>query len=497
MKNSKGLTTTLALIFGTVFIILITSLSSFIIVRLKQSREKTAWNEALQIAESGVSYYQWYLIHSPENYDNYKNFCCDAPPCEICDYSDAQKEIKGKFKLEVNPTIRCGQISTLSLISTGWLDDYPDKKRKIKVEFIKPTIADYAALIDNDVWAGSDREIKGPYHSNGGVRMDGENKSIVSSSKSDWICGLSLGCCADPCQWDEEKGCYSTTYPWSYRCPYYSCPSPCNWEENGCQCPGVFTTANGEETFFRFPSSYFDFNGITIDLNAIKNLTKNNGREILNSGQVIDHGESGIYISPSEEEGYYIVINHNKIDVYKITSLSAVRAYSSESGSYYWEYSIIENKEFLGSYTLSDSCNLLFVEDDLWIEGEIEGKLTVVSGDLISASKETNIWITGDLLYTTRDGSDGLFLLAQHNNLIHPQAAPLNGSNELNGIFMAQTGHFGINHYKFLDLKFDGFGLDVSDVSLKIAKLEKKDGFFNLVSYGEKSFEKGVIKRGG
>lgn len=47
-----------------------------------------------------------------------------------------------------------------------------------------------------------------------------------------------------------------------------------------------------------------------------------------------------------------------------------------------------------------------------------------------------------------------------------------------------------------LTLKPEAFGLDISDLSLKIIKLKKKRGVFGLASYGEEKINPGIIKRG-
>jgi len=48
----------------------------------------------------------------------------------------------------------------------------------------------------------------------------------------------------------------------------------------------------------------------------------------------------------------------------------------------------------------------------------------------------------------------------------------------------------------FLTLKPEAFGLDISDLSLKIIKLKKRGKFFELVSFGEEKIKPGIIKRG-
>lgn len=49
---------------------------------------------------------------------------------------------------------------------------------------------------------------------------------------------------------------------------------------------------------------------------------------------------------------------------------------------------------------------------------------------------------------------------------------------------------------EYLTLKPETFGLDISDLSLKIVKLKKKKKLLSLVSFGEKEIKPGVIERG-
>ncbi len=49
---------------------------------------------------------------------------------------------------------------------------------------------------------------------------------------------------------------------------------------------------------------------------------------------------------------------------------------------------------------------------------------------------------------------------------------------------------------RFLTLKPEAFGLDISDLSLRIIKLKKKGKFYNLASFGEEEIRPGIIKGG-
>ncbi|MDD2696561.1 MAG: type IV pilus assembly protein PilM [Candidatus Pacebacteria bacterium] len=49
---------------------------------------------------------------------------------------------------------------------------------------------------------------------------------------------------------------------------------------------------------------------------------------------------------------------------------------------------------------------------------------------------------------------------------------------------------------EFLNLKPESFGLDISDISLKIVKLKKEGQFFDLASYIEVPLKPGIVKKG-
>ena len=49
---------------------------------------------------------------------------------------------------------------------------------------------------------------------------------------------------------------------------------------------------------------------------------------------------------------------------------------------------------------------------------------------------------------------------------------------------------------KLLSLKPEAFGLDISDLSLRIAKLKKRGKFFRLVSWGEAKIKPGIVEQG-
>jgi hypothetical protein len=400
MKN-KGTVTPLALAFGAVFLILLGGLFGFILMQLKVSKQRVAWAESLHIAEAGLNYYRW---------------CLNNEVSENCDlekeYFDPEGNPLGRFSLEITSGTSCGEIIERTILSTGWTNDFPETQRQVSALYAKTSVAQYAYLINDNVWAGADREIRGLYHSNGGIRMDGENQSLVTSATEEWVCTYSFGCSTCPID------------------------AGCRVEGDNCICPGIFTTTgNANEDLFDFPVPPFDFAGITVDLANMKATSQEN--------------PGSVYLPPSEDinseaDGYHIkFISNGTFEVWIITELEPTLAYSLEEGWHY-DYFIIEDEYLYNTYSLDPGCSIIFVEDNLWVEGEVKGKVTIASANLINPNQDTDVVLPGNIDYTTLDGSDGLAVIGERNVLIGPQSPD---QMELRGIFIAQKGRFGRNHY--------------------------------------------------
>jgi len=387
IQKNKGSLTLLAIGFSAVLIMVFSSLTGFIFSENKLNLSKSYREKSIQIAEAGLDYYKWFLSHYPLDFQDGTG---ESGPYEH-EYSDPENSTIGKFSLEVVGNTRCGEVYSVDITSTGSVYSSPSIKRSVYGRYSRPSVAEYFYIINSNVWAGSTRNIKGKYHSNGGIRMDGENQSIVSSGVSSWTCTNSFGCSPDE------------------------------------TVDGVFGSGSGS-TLWKFPVTPVDFNGITLDLVNMKNISQTNG----------------LYLSPSGKKGYHLILkNDGTVDVYKVTRTRGVKGYSSEEGWQY-EYNIIRSESFVNNYELPSSCGLVFVEDFVWLEGTVKNKVTIASADLISANKDTDIYLVNNLDYTTEDGSDGLTAIAENSILI-----PLNSPDnmKLSGIFIAQKGKFGRNHY--------------------------------------------------
>jgi hypothetical protein len=402
MKN-KGIITSYVLVFGAIFLILIGGVFNFILFQLKQGTQRVAWHQSLAIAEAGIYYYRWCLNNEAE------------ANCSLeKDYFDLEGNQQGSFSLQVTSEIICGRDVRKTIVSAGRTLDFPDLEREVSATYAKISVAQYAYLLNDNVWAGADREIRGLYHSNGGIRMDGESQSLTTSAQETWLCTSSFGCDSS------------------------DCPSDCTSEGNACRCPGVFTTtSNSNPDLFEYPVTYFDFDGITVDLAEIKTLTSPYPQNKY-WPPVTDIDANG--------KGYHLILQQDgTADVWIITGLTPTLAYSLQEGWHY-DYFSISSEYFYKTITLDPSCSLVFFEDDLWIEGKIQGRGTIVSANLINPVEPTQIVLPDNIEYTTLDGSDGLGVISQTNILISPDSPDV---MELKGIFVAQQGRFGRNYYLF------------------------------------------------
>ncbi len=398
-KTKKGLIIPLVLVFGTLFLLLMAGLMSFVHLQLEQSRKQVAQDSALKIAEAGINYYKWCLTNEIEDH-------CEGEK----DYYDNEGNLVGSYSINVQVEKHCDQPSETTIIATGWTKDRPETKRKIEVLYAKTSVGIYSYLINDNVWAGSDREVRGHYHSNGGIRMDGENKSLVTSAKNEWICTDSFGC--------------------------DFCPSECREENGDCYCPGVFSTSDNSKTdLFDYPASSFDFNGITMNLAEIKSLSQNEG---------------GHYFPPvkninSNGEGYHLVFKKDgTFDLYIVTDTNSTYSYNNEIGWHY-DYFEIDSEYIYGNFSIASACSLVFIEDRLWVEGEVNGKITIAAANLEDPNKDENVILLGDIEYFSEE-ENGLALIGQNNILISPASPDI---MEIKGIFLAQKGRFGRNHYPF------------------------------------------------
>jgi len=391
---SRGSIMLMVIVFSGVFLTVLMALSSFVLVQSRSQDITEQRVAALSIAEAGIDYYRWFLLHFPGDITNGTG----APGPYVSTYLDPESGVAGTYSLSITGNTSCGVVQSIDVTSTGVPDGSPGISSVLLARYAAPSVASYSYVVGSSVWAGADRIINGPYHSNGGVRMDGTANAPVSSSLATWNCTSSFGC--TPTQ---------------------------------SAAPGVVGTGTNQE-LWTFPVPQIDFAGISADFSARKATAIASGLYLPRYSSVAN-----------PRRGYHLIFNiDGTITVRRVSAVSALTVTPVNSTNSSTDYTRINTEAFYQTLTIPESCGLIFVEDNLWIEGVIPSKVTVVAAGVIDTSFRPDIVLVGNITYGTNDGTDGLTVIGAHDILISPNA-PMNMT--LNGIFVAQSGAFGRNRY--------------------------------------------------
>lgn len=379
-KTPHGVILILVVVFTGIFILILSGVLGLIIYQKRLTEIKVAKMQALHIAEAGINYYRWHLAHAPEDFQDGTG--SSGPYTH--DYYDPTTGLIGTYQLEIDPPEKGSTVVTIR--SSGWINKYPNVVKKVEVKYGKPSLAKYSFLTNTDIWLGTNESVTGEFHSNGGVRMDGTNDSLVTSAKETYTCTSTHGCSGD-----EEK-------------------------------PGVWG-AGPNSNLWKFPVPEVDFNTITIDLAELKKIASTTGNYY-----------------PTQNYGYHVIFQADgTYNIYTVTSLMPAIKRIEDDNLGYWEYVAeqIQNETFIGNFPFPQE-GVIFIEDNVWVEGIIKGKVTLASARFPeSFSTYTDIYINNNLTYTARDSTNVLGLVAQKNILV-PKHAP--STLTIDAVLLAQKG---------------------------------------------------------
>ena len=376
----KGAILTFVLVFGTIFVMIFGGLVGFIFTQYRASKQKVAYNEALAIAEAGANYSRWHLAHAPGDFSFSGTF----------DYTDPEKGTLGQYSLQITAPDDCSTV--VKIQSIGWTTDFPSVKRTVAVRYGRPSLAQYSFLTNTDVWFGEDEELRGPFHSNGGIRMDGEQNALSTSAKETYTCQPMHGC------------------------------SPAQTK------PGIWGSGNGGTAgLWSFPVPAVDFNAITTDLAVLKTQAQS----------------GGYYFGPSGVFGYRIEFKNNgTFNLYKVTKLKPNVNGQDTQGVWHNESNDIDKQTLLQNYPLATGeCNvqnLIFIEDGkVWVDGNVKEKATVVAARFPDMpSTNASIIINGNL--TRAEPKATLVALITQKNILVPLYSP--NVLEIQAVMIAQKG---------------------------------------------------------
>lgn len=393
----RGSITLLVLIFGGIFFTVLAALSGYALSQNRIENVTRVRAEAFSVAEAGLEYYRWHLAHFPSDLTNGTGL---SGPYAVT-IPDPSGGSAGTASLSIAANTACNQTTSIDITSTGTASDDQTQPETLVARYAQPSVASYSYIVNDSVWAGPDRVINGPYHSNGGIRMDGTANAQVTSSLASWTCTSSFGC------------------------------SPNQTES------GVFGSG-GNQGLWSYPTPQVDFAGIAANFTSLKTTAQA-------SGLYLPRYSTGNSNSAAYHKGYHLIFNANgTVTVKHVTSTTRMPTIPVNSADPSSDYALVQNEQTYNTYTIPSNCGLIFVEDNTWIEGIIPTKVTVVVANVTNTGVTPDAFLKGNITYAAADGSDGLTLISGHDILITPDSPQ---TMQLQGIFIAQGGAFGRNYY--------------------------------------------------
>ncbi|MFM2423984.1 MAG: hypothetical protein RLZZ70_373 [Candidatus Parcubacteria bacterium] len=373
------------LVFSGIFLTILTSFVVFVVTQSRLIEQKIAFEQAGQIAEAGLDYMKWYLAHYP-----------NATTTTITNaYNDPESGAIGQYTITATSTTFCGAVASLNITSVGYTDEFTNVRRTISARYARPNVAEYSFILNDNVWAGPDRIINGPYHSNGGIRMDARHNSSVTSAQNTWNCTSGFGC-----------------------------------TPSGSRA-GVFTTSgNATPALFDYPQGTISFTDLTVDLGAMEQRALTGG---------------GIFLpkAPNGDDGYRITFNgDNTVTIRRVQTTYSYWGQTTENGWQLEDNVINTLRTGTDTRTINPNCPLIVAQDRVWLSGVVNGKVAIAASHATSTFNPSII-IQDNITYSSATTS-GLVAIAERDVLLGVDV-PTNLN--INGIFIAQTGRYGRNFY--------------------------------------------------
>jgi hypothetical protein len=384
-RNNGGYLLVTVLVFSSVLLTIIISLIGFVVVQNRLVATKAIYEQAGQIAEAGLNYYKWYLAHNPGDFTHGTG----VPGPYVFVYQNDVGEPIGEYHISIEENQFCGQTTSARVVSVGHTYNNPSITRRISARYARPSVADFSFVSNSSSYVEPARTYTGPYHSNGGVHMNGTHFAPVTSSVSDWSCTPSTGCAATTTQ------------------------------------PGVVTTGGGaNESLFAFPVPTIDFAGLALTLAEIKATAISGG---------------GIYHSALSHprQGYHLIfLADGRVQVRRVNGTAA------EPSGYAWGLlmNVINNSTLIATHTINPSCPVIFIEDNVWVEGVVNGKVTLGVGNLTGSGSEKSTVLHNQITYA--NPSSRFLVLSQQDINIGLEVPT---DMIVNGVFIAKDGQFKRN----------------------------------------------------
>ncbi len=374
--------------------------------------------QAFNIAEAGINYYLWHLSHSPTDFKDGQSTPATPDPVlgygpYVHNYVDSDAKTTGTYTLWISPQ---GTGSTVAKVRSIGKVNGTNIQRTIEAQIGAPSFASYAILADSALWFGNTEAADGPVHSNQGIRMDGSSNSDITSSNTTYTPPGSVG--GD-----------GSSHPGVWCHTSVTTPVNCNTRP---------------KTDWRYPTPLVDFNQLSGALCTIKKLAFSSDAatsslaNLSNACSQTPSTRTSAYLpqrssSANSSRGYLILLNPNgTYDLYTVNNENDTQS----------NYLNALNEQLVATGITPPASGVIFAEDNVWVRTNptYHGRLTIASGRL-ATSVATNIVAADDIVYSAKDGSDAIGLIAEDSFIVAPYAPPASGAFtlEINAAVIAQT----------------------------------------------------------
>ncbi|MFZ2299950.1 MAG: pilus assembly PilX N-terminal domain-containing protein [Candidatus Moraniibacteriota bacterium] len=411
----RGSALAYALVILTAVMIILTAILGFVTAQTKYALRVHAREEALQIAEAGIHFYQWYLAHTTDGRttQQLQTFWNSGSAYGVgtdyeAEYLDPSGGAVGKYRITVTPPVLGSTMVTVR--SVGWLYRYPDDIRTIEVRFRRPSWSEYVVLANAITRFGAGTETFGRIHSNYGIRFDGLAHNLVTSSVASYNDPDHVG--------NDELGVHT----------HVNAPpgSGVNDSFRPAEAAGVAVPARPDvfEGGRQLSAATVDFNGVLGDLSYMKSVAV--------------AGTSGSKYFDNAHQGRHIILKAD--GNYDIRTVQSFNSSTNEINNYSGAWA---------TYPIPNE-GVIFVENHVWLEGTINGKrTTIVAANLLSSALK-DVYIGQDIRYTNYDCTDILGIIGQSDVMIYENS---DTDLRIDGALLAQTDRVGRPNYGQSDHK--------------------------------------------
>jgi len=376
--------------------------------------------QAFNIAEAGINYYLWHMAHNGTDYKD--GGTTPATPDAtlgygpyVHNYIDSNASNAGTYTLWIKPQ---GGGSTIATVRSIGKAKGSNTTRTVQAQIGAASFASYGLVADTEFWFGANESANGPVFSNVGVHMDGTNSDVVGSANSTYVPQSQYG----------GNGA----------------------SHAGVWCSSTVTTPNcntRDKSNWLYPKTSVDFNQVSGSLCTMKKTAfADYASTSALAGQanactqtpttrtnayIPQYSSSGSF---SSTQGYLIQLNNNgTYDLYKVSGENDRQT----------SYTSALTKTTVATGIALPPSGVIFVEDNVWVRtnSTFHGRVSIASGRL-ATNNSTDITIADQMLYSTKNGSDAIGLIAEKDVLVAPYAPATSGSFnfEIDAAALAQSG---------------------------------------------------------